>query len=525
MKIRPGEVEATCPEAGGGMAALVLPFEAAACRDALQGLGVPTRNVRPVAPAKAPASLEELGAKLFEAVFTGDVRSAFDRAMGAAGAEKRGLRIRIEAEGALGSMPWEILYDPTIQNFPCLMDRTPCVRNAVVLQPIEPLSVAPPLRVLGVAASPRGLAPLDVAAERRNIETATRDLDRVSLTWLGDPSPEQLHAAMENGRFHVLHFAGHGGVDEQGNGFICLPDGDGVARISDRDLGQLLDRDLRLVVLNACQGAAAGDVGPQDGSDHAGASLATRLLAQGVPAVLAMQFPISDGAAIELSRSFYGALAQGRPIDVALTEARRGIRFHDRGHAEWATPVLYMRTADGQLFAPVRRRRAPWLALPAALLVVGAIPAAHYLHATPPPAPAPPPSPGLSIRVGGLAAQALGPNDERYEEIHLDPAADPASACKGLTYCLQVPGLGYLPVPGNGLSVAPPTGPARFVVDAGRPAFVHNLRFDAAKARLDERVLLKRKGAEYHACKSGRVTCSPEGGGYSCVVLDEEPCF
>ena len=47
------------------------------------------------------------------------------------------------------------------------------------------------------------------------------------------------------------------------------------------------------------------------------------LLASGcVPAVVAMQFPISDEAAKRFSAKFYGSLAEGFPVHQAVARAR-----------------------------------------------------------------------------------------------------------------------------------------------------------------------------------------------------------
>jgi tetratricopeptide (TPR) repeat protein len=69
----------------------------------------------------------------------------------------------------------------------------------------------------------------------------------------------------------------------------------------------------------------------------------------GVPAVVAMQFPISDEAAITFARGFYTALSVGRPVDASVTQARLAI-FAGNNDVEWGTPVLYMRTPDGRIF-------------------------------------------------------------------------------------------------------------------------------------------------------------------------------
>jgi len=61
-----------------------------------------------------------------------------------------------------------------------------------------------------------------------------------------------------------------------------------------------------------------------------------------------MQYEITDDAAIEFSRDFYEAVADGMPVDAAVTEARRAVSFSSM--LEWGTPVLYMRSKDGRIF-------------------------------------------------------------------------------------------------------------------------------------------------------------------------------
>ena len=107
-------------------------------------------------------------------------------------------------------------------------------------------------------------------------------------------------------------------------------------------------RSLRLVVLNACEGARSARDDPFGG-------VAQALVRQGIPAVIAMQFEISDPAALVFSQSFYQAIADGLPVDVATLEARRAM-FAEGNEIEWATPVLYLRSPDGRVFTRARRK-------------------------------------------------------------------------------------------------------------------------------------------------------------------------
>ena len=99
---------------------------------------------------------------------------------------------------------------------------------------------------------------------------------------------------------------------------------------------------LQLAVLNACEGARTDPFDPFAG-------IAQTFVQQGIPAVIAMQFEITDRSAITLAHEFYTALADGYPVDAALAEARKAI-FADGNDVEWGTPVLYMRSPNGQIF-------------------------------------------------------------------------------------------------------------------------------------------------------------------------------
>jgi formylglycine-generating enzyme required for sulfatase activity len=97
-----------------------------------------------------------------------------------------------------------------------------------------------------------------------------------------------------------------------------------------------------LALLNACEGARVGTSDPFAG-------VAQHLVLQGIPAIIAMQFEITDNAAMILAQEFYGALADGYPVEAALAEARKAI-FVAGHEVEWGTPVLYSRASDGLLF-------------------------------------------------------------------------------------------------------------------------------------------------------------------------------
>jgi hypothetical protein len=148
--------------------------------------------------------------------------------------------------------------------------------------------------------------------------------------------------------YHIFHFIGHGTVDDDTQqGALLFENDDGSGQLVDsRLLNTLLydEKTLRLVVLNACQGGQTWAKNPFGG-------VAQGLVQQSIPAVVAMQFPVTDAAAIAFSQGFYGALADFSPVDMAISEARKAMFFAGSA-VEWGTPVLYLRAADAQIFSP-----------------------------------------------------------------------------------------------------------------------------------------------------------------------------
>ncbi|MEV6269851.1 CHAT domain-containing protein [Kribbella sp. NPDC051936] len=295
--------------------------------------------------------LEDFGGQLFEAVFSGSVRSCLERSLAAAEGEDAGLRIRLRLAPSLENVPWEYLYDRDY-GFLCLSPETPLVRYVEIPRPVRPFPVRPPLRILAMIAAPTDVQALQNEDEWNKLNGSLGELierGMVQLDRLPVGSLAALQRPLRRREYHVLHFVGHGLYDEDAeDGALVLEDESGQGRlVTGRDLGTMLrgHRSLRLVVLNACEGARSAVDDPFGG-------VAQALVRQGVPAVIAMQFEISDPVAVVFSQSFYQALADLLPADEAMVEARRAI-FAADNEVEWATPVIYLRAPDGRIFAEV----------------------------------------------------------------------------------------------------------------------------------------------------------------------------
>ena len=296
-------------------------------------------------------SAKQFGGRLFDQVFAGEVRGCLRSSLDEASRQGAGLRVRLHLTKvpALADLPWEFLYNASMNRFLSLSVETPLVRYLELPERIRPLIVQPPLRVLMMISSPSDYPQLDVKRESAKITEALGELEKHGLVTVErqeDATLAELQRRLRKNQYHIFHFVGHGGFDAQADdGLLIMEDQENRGRrVSAQFLGTILHdhRPLRLAVLNACEGARASRGDPFAGT-------AQSLVQQGIPAVIAMQFEVTDEAAICFTREFYSAIAVGYPVDAALAEARKAI-FAEVSEIEWGTPVLYMRSPDGKVF-------------------------------------------------------------------------------------------------------------------------------------------------------------------------------
>ena len=314
----------------------------------VRGVGLVRRTRR--AHADRTGLAKDFGAKLFQAVMQEQVGDVYQAARTAAQTRGNALRITLCLSGApeLMRLPWEFLYKRP--HFLSQSIMTPLVRSLDLERTHTPRPVELPLKILGLVSSPTGYDELDADEERGKLEEALGTLSAnglVELHWLETPTLRALERAIgAPDETHVLHYIGHGAYDDDTeSGIVVLETERGRPHeVSGEALGAMLqDEDsLRLVVLNSCEGARTSHIDPFSG-------VAGSLAEFGIPAVIGMQFEITDDAAIAFSDRLYTSLSQGFPVDAALSQARRGIVVAGR-ETEFATPVLFLRAADARLF-------------------------------------------------------------------------------------------------------------------------------------------------------------------------------
>ena len=381
------------------------------------------------------------GGKLFDALFGTEIRGLYRASTVEATNAGQGLRITLALTSVpeLLRVPWEYLYDRP--SFPSTDRRTPIVRYLDLPKPIKPFQIQLPLRILAIVSAPTDAEPIDASQERSKLEEALAPLKKVgavAIDWLEEANLAALYrllSSKDRPPYHILHFIGHGGyVNEAKQGVLLFEDKDGRRKGETGDkLGAILhvEDSLRLAVLNSCEGARASLSDPFS-------SVATGLIEHEIPAVIGMQFEITDRAAILFSGEFYAALADGRAVDESLSQARMAI-FADNNDIEWGTPVLFMRVTDGRLFdvqasprveppppaaeqerkrlETERRRRLPVLAAVATLVGAGLL--AFLLIFV---LPGPVASIEVSVPPGGASdvVQVTGTGFEPGEVVNLD---------------------------------------------------------------------------------------------------------
>jgi hypothetical protein len=305
----------------------------------------------------------------------GEIRELFEQALSQTGLDG-GLRLRLLTnEPKLAQLPWEYTYLPIYteggkdyRHFLTLNPQISLVRHEPIPRQHPQVEGSSPdkLNLLVAMANPQG--DLNLATEQQNLKQVLEgfNVDGVTFEWqpmLDEATVQNLTAALMK-KPELFYFAGHGLFDQEGyiqlNGRAnSAPDLMPATQLALK----LKQAGVRVAVFGTCDSAR------QDGiSEWMG--VAPTLVAEGVPVVVAMQYPVVDVHAISFSEAFYSALAAGLSVDEAVSFGRlamlgidsngkdRHIAFKSDQksdlpptNVQWGVPVLYMRSADSVIFA------------------------------------------------------------------------------------------------------------------------------------------------------------------------------
>ena len=300
--------------------------------------------------------LEALGSLLFQILFDGPLFGLYEELRRQAGPGQR-LRLQLgfqEAAFEIAGYPWEFLYVPETETRRGYFMAT---EASIVLSRYMPLDaerladlkpVMGPLTILVVVSSPGDLHPVIAPPVIEALTNLAQD-HGARLIVEKAPTADRFLQVLRDNQPQVLHFLGHGQFNaarQRGEVALLADDGAHALWVPDRlfaDYFQQMDTVPRLVFLHSCQGGAN-----QFQARFAG--LAPQLVRANIQAVIAMQYPINNGPAIQFAKAFYRELAGGAPVDSAAQAGRLAITSDPNyAHANrvFGTPMLWMRSRSG----------------------------------------------------------------------------------------------------------------------------------------------------------------------------------
>jgi len=299
----------------------------------------------------------EFGAILFGVLF--DQRLIRDFAVFLNRSGDAGVRIEIaideDALPDLAYRPWEFMRpafsdeigDLTISTHPKLLfSRRPRRREEatpIMLRPDEPLRIA----LIVAAPDDNDLGPIEYEPLwDAIIEFKNKHPSRVEVQLLTHANAGSLDKLLGVFKPHVFHFAGHARFLDDAprkRGQIALVQRNTVApdwRDGEQFAELFTRHSPRIVFLDACESGMGRE---------AFSAIAARIVGQSIPAVIAMQYDVSNLKSIKFSLEFYRRVVTGEPIDRAVQEARRGIFLESSEQSrDFATPVLYLCASGGR---------------------------------------------------------------------------------------------------------------------------------------------------------------------------------
>ncbi|MHC4559364.1 MAG: tetratricopeptide repeat protein [Planctomycetota bacterium] len=299
-------------------------------------------DINPKDPQGRMDRLKEFGIKLYGRLFTPEIKKLWTDYSQKSGFLILCIRISPEAKD-LEALPWETLYEG--EEFIAAGARTSLSRLPLDVKIQDELPAVPaPLRMLTLLASPLDLKENKRLAIEREQEILLQAVNTPSgqgkllLEFEDEAKLDFIESSLEGG-CQILHYSGHGIPPENGGGLL-LEDAQGNKRpTAVSELLQVLkiaERDLRLAVISGCQTAKTLNI-------SGFRNLARGLLDQNIPAVIAMQFSISDDAGLILAENLYPRLLEGQSLDVALAASRRALLHNEdvRIQADALAPVLF----------------------------------------------------------------------------------------------------------------------------------------------------------------------------------------
>jgi hypothetical protein len=253
---------------------------------------------------------------------------------------------------AIAELPWELLRLPSTPSHSGLLltdlSHVMLIRTQQPWLEAQPARPEPQLRVQIVGFAATEVDRSEQLVERMSLELAS-DPGIFAAPMLHNPSIEELNAALQLYRPHVLHILGYGRLRRNAQGTIFSE----LAVGSHTPLPVWM-RARELGAIFLASGVLATVWQPTTQVPLHGTrpliDLATQVAGEGMAVTLALKRPLPEVESVEFARIFYLELSRGAAIQSALKAAIRGIE------GDPGALITLMRVESGQIFVPSEQR-------------------------------------------------------------------------------------------------------------------------------------------------------------------------
>ncbi|MCB1787258.1 MAG: CHAT domain-containing protein [Gammaproteobacteria bacterium] len=252
-------------------------------------------------------------------------------------AQVRSLMMSVDAKAA--SYPWELMRDSDPSDDGPLSTRVELVRQLASAHGRGRVPTVTEASIFIVGDTQSGMVELKGAQKEAEIVAAAfRHKDYQTVNLLLRASPQLVFDGLFNGRYRIMHLAGHGVVREGENGLTGMVLGPHTyltpAQVSK------LRHVPEFVFINCCYlGSTKDDAQPRWG--RLAANLATQFIEMGCKAVIAAGWAVDDNAANLFAEVFYEAMLDGQRFGEAVRRARDATFRRYRQSNTWGAYQAY----------------------------------------------------------------------------------------------------------------------------------------------------------------------------------------
>ena len=293
------------------------------------------QGIREGTPPGSRTKLNKLGTDLTNLIFSKEIREVYNTIADHP--------IVVQQNELATRIPWEILPTRPGYLYPALeagLSRHLMIQSdSISKHSNQGRHNDDPLSVLIIGDPTSDLDGADI--EAKNIYDMLRELDRnIPVTYLrqGQATKSEILRKLRNGRYDILHYAGHAAFEEDArwrSGIICA----GGEVMTGRDLTQLTQLPT-VMLFNACESAKVRKKQIRQIPDYRG-SFAEAAIRAGISHYIGTYWNVGDKDAVTFAKTFYDELSKGEMIGTAIVRARQEVKNLSSRTVDWLNYIHY----------------------------------------------------------------------------------------------------------------------------------------------------------------------------------------